>query len=58
LLGQIVGFRIPIEKLEGKWKLNQNHPVERRRKVVDALRKQTGENAAGIAEYMEAELPK
>ncbi len=29
LLGQIVGFRIEIEKIEGKWKLNQNHPVER-----------------------------
>ncbi len=26
LLGQIVGFRIEIEKIEGKWKLNQNQP--------------------------------
>ena len=37
LLAQIVGFRIELEKIEGKWKLNQNHPVERRRKVVRAL---------------------
>ena len=37
MLAQIVGFRIEIEKIEGKWKLNQNHPVERREKVVRAL---------------------
>lgn len=36
LLG-IVGFEIAIDRLEGKWKLNQNHPVERREKVVRAL---------------------
>jgi transcriptional regulator len=56
LLGQIVGFRIEIEKLEGKWKLNQNHPAERRRKVVKALRTQGGENALGIADLMQATL--
>ena len=28
MLGQIVGFRIEIEKIEGKWKLNQNHSVK------------------------------
>ena len=32
LLAQIVGFRIEIDKIEGKWKLNQNHPVERRKR--------------------------
>jgi transcriptional regulator len=31
VLAQIVGFRIQIERIEGKWKLNQYHPVERRR---------------------------
>ena len=39
MLTQIVGFRIEIEKIEGKWKLNQNHPAERRQKVVRALRR-------------------
>jgi transcriptional regulator len=38
MLAQIVGFQIEIEKIEGKWKLNQNHPAERRQKVVRALR--------------------
>ena len=54
MLTQIVGFRIEIEKIEGKWKLNQNHPAERRQKVVEALRKRGDENAMGIATMMKA----
>jgi transcriptional regulator len=57
LLSQIVGFRIPIEKIEGKWKLNQNHPVERREKVIRALEGRGGEDALAIAEMMQATLP-
>src|SRR5262249_3082703 len=30
LLPQIVGFRLEVRRLEGKWKMNQNHPPERR----------------------------
>ena len=52
LLGQIVGFRIPIERLEGKRKLSQNHPPERRAKVVRALAAQGGADAREIAEMM------
>jgi transcriptional regulator len=57
MLAQIVGFRIEVEKIEGKWKLNQNHPAERRKKVVRALRGRPGENAEGVAAMMEAMLP-
>jgi transcriptional regulator len=57
MLAQIVGFRMEIEKIEGKWKLNQNHPTERRKKVVQALREQGGENAQAIAVLMQAMLP-
>jgi transcriptional regulator len=57
LLGQIVGFRIEVEKVEGKFKLNQNHPAERRAKVVRALRQQGGENALAVAALMQAMLP-
>lgn len=57
LLAQIVGFRIEIETIEGKWKLNQNHPVERRQKVVRALRERGDENALAIAALMQAMLP-
>lgn len=52
LLAQIVGFRIAIDRLEGKWKLNQNHPAERREKVIAALERQGDENTRGVAELM------
>jgi transcriptional regulator len=52
MLAQIVGFRIRIEVLEGKWKLNQNHPVERREKVIGALEAQGGEDATAVAALM------
>jgi transcriptional regulator len=57
LATQIVGFRIEVQKIEGKWKLNQNHPVERRQKVVRALQQQGGENAQAIAAMMQSMLP-
>jgi transcriptional regulator len=56
LLGQIVGFRIEIERLEGKWKLNQNHPVERRKKVADILADRGGDDARAVAVLMRAML--
>ena len=56
MLAQIVGFRIQIEKIEGKWKLNQNHPVERRQKVVQALRERSDDNSQAIAALMESLL--
>jgi transcriptional regulator len=57
MLKGIVGFRIEITRLEGKWKLNQNHPPERRAKVVRALREQGGADALAIADLMERMLP-
>jgi transcriptional regulator len=58
MLGQIVGFRIEIDKIEGKWKLNQNQPVERREKVVRALQQRQGdENAQAVAALMRQTLP-
>lgn len=52
LTQQIVAFRIPIERIEGKWKLNQNHPPDRRAKVIDVLQSQSGENSQAIARLM------
>ena len=57
MLAQIVGFRIEVEKIEGKWKLNQNHPIERRKKVIRALQQRIDENAQAIAAMMQAMLP-
>jgi transcriptional regulator len=49
MLKAIIGFRIKITRLEGKWKLNQNHSEERRRRVVRALEAQDDENSRAIA---------
>lgn len=57
MLAQIVGFRIEVEKIEGKWKLNQNHPAPRRKKVIRALQERTDENAQAIAAIMQAMMP-
>ena len=57
MLAQIVGFRIEIEKIEGKWKLNQNHPVERRQKGRPGACSERGdENAQAVAAMMQAML--
>ena len=53
----IVGFEIPITRLEGKWKLNQNHPVERRERVIKALNTVGGEDSLEIARLMAANVP-
>jgi transcriptional regulator len=55
LATQVVGFRIEIDRIEGKSKLNQNHPPERRQRVIDALRRQDYEDARRIAELMDVE---
>ncbi len=53
MLGQIIGFRIQIDRIEGKWKLNQNHPVERRTKVIRRLQERGDENSLAIAALIE-----
>ena len=52
LTQQIVAFRVPIERIEGKWKLNQNQPQERRAKVVAVLDSRSDENSREIARLM------
>lgn len=56
LLDAIVGFEIDIERLEGKWKLNQNHPVERRERVIRALHAAGQHDGLRIADLMSANL--
>lgn len=48
----IVGFKIKINKIEGKAKLSQNHSVERRKLVVEKLEKLVVRGVKGIAELM------
>jgi transcriptional regulator len=56
MIGAIVGFRIEISRLEGKWKLNQNHPRERREKVVRALDASGAELSQAVADLMKSQL--
>ena len=52
MLKAIIGFRIEITRLEGKWKLSQNHSEERRERVIRALEARTDENSQAIARMM------
>lgn len=57
LLKGIVGFQIEIERIEGKFKLSQNHSVERREKVIQALKKERRDDSQAIAALMQSQLP-
>lgn len=54
LLAAIVGFEIDVERIEGKWKLNQNHPPERRDQIIQGLRQTGRHDELEIAELMAA----
>lgn len=54
LINQIVGFRIPISSLEGKWKLSQNQPTERQVKVEQALSQSVNRDSIDVAMMMSA----
>ncbi len=56
MVHSIVGFRIEIERLEGKWKLSQNQPAERQEKVMHALAESTDFDAQEIARLMAERL--
>ncbi len=50
----IVAFEIPIARLEGKWKLNQNRSAADRDGVIRALHAQGDPMAQAVAAAMEA----
>ena len=52
LLDGIVAFTIDVDRIEATWKLNQNHPPERRQRVIAALRESGRPNEVAIAELM------
>lgn len=56
LLDSIVGFEIEITRIEGKWKLSQNHTPERRSRVIDTLKQTAGEQQHQIADLMSQTL--
>ncbi|WP_141434416.1 FMN-binding negative transcriptional regulator [Bacillus sp. 03113] len=54
----IVGFKIRIEKIEGKAKLSQNHPIDRQERVIQKLEQSASEDARKIASCMKENLRK
>jgi transcriptional regulator len=56
LMNGIVGFEIIIHKIEGKWKLSQNHSMQRQRNVIEGLKSSNQYNSKEIAKLMEQNL--
>jgi transcriptional regulator len=51
-----VGFCIEITEIQGKWKLNQNHPIERRKRVIEGLKREDRYDSGQIARLMEDQI--
>lgn len=56
MLNGIVGFEIPIARIEGKWKLGQNRSAADVRGVHEELRTAHDENSRMLAQFMEREI--
>jgi transcriptional regulator len=51
-LRAIIGIRLPIDRIEGKWKLGQNRPVEDRLGAAQLLAVRPGDDEQAIARAM------
>jgi transcriptional regulator len=56
LVRMVVGFEIEITRIEGTWKLSQNHSPERRQGVVQGLIDSADPGAQDVATLMQATL--
>ena len=56
LTSAIVGFEVEIERLEGKWKLSQNHSAERREQMISGLLGTARQDESQIARLMQETL--
>jgi transcriptional regulator len=55
----IAGVEIPIDRIEGKWKVSQNRPVADREGVVEGLRSESREAMATLVDaYLRGGTPK
>ena len=53
-LKRIIGFEIPIARIEGKWKMSQNRPAQDRAGVVEGLVREGGPAEAVVAKIVAA----
>ena len=51
-LRAIVGIEVAIERIEGKFKLSQNHPEANRLGVIEGLRRRDADGDAELAQFM------
>ncbi|MBQ4854096.1 FMN-binding negative transcriptional regulator [Rhodanobacter sp. B2A1Ga4] len=54
-LRAIVGLEVAIERVEGKFKLSQNHPARNRAGVIAGLRERDGDGDAELATLMSSQ---
>jgi transcriptional regulator len=52
MLDAIVGVAVTIERIEGKFKLSQNHPPRNQAGVIDGLRERNSDGDAELAQLM------
>ncbi|MGH8461192.1 MAG: FMN-binding negative transcriptional regulator [Stenotrophobium sp.] len=57
MLGAIVAFRMPLERIEAKFKMNQNRTPGDREQVMAQLRETTHPDLADMAEWMRTHEP-
>lgn len=55
-LSRIVGFEMPILKVEAKFKLGQNRTAVDRARTIEGLERENSTEASGLAEFMRAHL--
>ncbi len=55
-LKAIIGFEMPIESLEGKWKLGQNRPEADRNGAIQGLRRRATGSDLEVSDEMDAQL--
>src|SRR5262245_38911085 len=51
-LTRIIGFEMPIARLEGKWKMSQNRPAQDRVGAIEGLRRESGPAEAPVADII------
>jgi transcriptional regulator len=56
LLKAIVGFEMPIDRIEGKFKFGQNRPLEDRVAMLDALESSTLRDPQCLTELIRAHI--
>lgn len=57
MLKGIVAFEMPVERLEGKWKMSQNRKPEDAKGAIAGLRALGDPEANAVADAMQARLP-